>query len=57
LLKSIFGDGGLQNLILDIGPDSSLDDGHAGGYARRLTAIMPVSTLAQRNGHNFKCQA
>jgi hypothetical protein len=31
LVEAIFGDGGFEDLILDVGPDTTFDDGHGGG--------------------------
>lgn len=31
LIEAILGDGRLEDLVLDVGPDTSLDDRHCGG--------------------------
>jgi hypothetical protein len=31
LVETIFGDGGFEDLVLDVGPDTAFNDGHGGG--------------------------
>lgn len=31
LIQTVFGDGGFEDFVFDIGPDAAFDDGHGGG--------------------------